>query len=806
MGRPNNPFKNKNKKKNTQGDVIQVRPRKRSGSSSENTSHEDTSVEQNSPTVSTTTSKGGLVNKFKNLIRKSNAINPTSSDSERQDSFDNIMSLDQSQNKSSDASSPKNPLDSSSRPESFDLSQNHDSPKWKEVKKKIKNKETSEELENYQKKQSILLKKIVAFQKLEALGALNPQNEEDHKKMMKEIQQLTFEAEGDLAKIKKALEAENDKESLKALKDLVEEEDLGNQPQNIDIMATESKIGKKKRHKELSKVLEPESKKRLEKDLERLQIILNAKLKKKKKEGDDDEGYNRWLSENGFDSNTSEKQVLASFGHNWFKLKDDLAFKNKSKKESSAEYSIKLAAMDKILRFRKKEVDSILAETKKAIAEKYAIPEASIEAGAFGSITPTSDYDITFSVLGNPELETDCVEYFNESFKKKFGVSSGVLFDTNVYTSGFMTEGYDKDFNETDYIDQFNPLKIKTSELPEPEQKIIQEGEKAKHQTQIALSYVAIRQALNDKEWDNFKMQTNFEVNQKSKSGDLDAARKDLDEIFEKANFLNQETKDAIDTEKAKLTLNLPGANEEDIKMHKEGESKDKLYVDSLRNASQKLMRIEAIRKELQQDEDTPDRAKLLTDLKNNIIDFETEQGKALIYANEAYFSGGAAVHVVKGMQGGAGVELSPQQRMQSLIMNIGYKVNHFNHQEKDGLGKAHLNTSKYGQRIAHGLANGAGGDLTKDLSDDAQKLLKLDNQLISDVKKNDIQHQTPSKKETQAEETMKGLDGEKIKNAYLDIAAKSVANLYANRGGAWAKPSVGDSQSSSGVIYARAR
>ena len=71
------------------------------------------------------------------------------------------------------------------------------------------------------------------------------------------------------------------------------------------------------------------------------------------------------------------------------------------------------------------------------------------------------------------------------------------------------------------------------------------------------------------------------------------------------------------------------------------------------------------------------------------------------IYANEAYYTGGAAVHVVKGIQGGGSVKLGRQQQIQSVLMNIGYKLQHFAHHEQEGgICRALVGTAKYGERI----------------------------------------------------------------------------------------------------------
>ena len=55
------------------------------------------------------------------------------------------------------------------------------------------------------------------------------------------------------------------------------------------------------------------------------------------------------------------------------------------------------------------------------------------EAMAFGSESLTSDYDLSIRIAEGPGA-AEVVRRFNEEFRAKYGVESGVYFDTNVYT------------------------------------------------------------------------------------------------------------------------------------------------------------------------------------------------------------------------------------------------------------------------------------------------------------------------------------------------------------------------------------
>lgn len=53
---------------------------------------------------------------------------------------------------------------------------------------------------------------------------------------------------------------------------------------------------------------------------------------------------------------------------------------------------------------------------------------------AVGSVNPTSDYDITITGPKSSRI----VEEFNDRFREKWGVESGVIFDTNLYGASFI--------------------------------------------------------------------------------------------------------------------------------------------------------------------------------------------------------------------------------------------------------------------------------------------------------------------------------------------------------------------------------
>lgn len=512
--------------------------------------------------------------------------------------------------------------------------------------------------------------------------------------------------------------------------------------------------------------------------------------------------YGEWLKDKGW-TDKSPREILKMYKDNWFTFKDELAYLDKGKNENPAYYEVKLAAMEKVLQYRKEIVDALLKETCKAVAEQKdnSLTEKKIKALALGSVTPTSDYDITFEIASAPHLEYKCVKYFNETFLQRYGVASGILFDTNVYTNGFMPSTNEE--QTLIYKDKFNP-KGKSSDLAPKEKELIQKGKTIKHQTQLALSLVSIAQAIDKKAWDTFAKETIREVvdylskrlpvKKNRKKELLLEVKKDLIEIFQKASKIHRQTENRMEREKQIVLKENPNMD----LAHLESQTKDALYVDALEMVANQLDALEINAKALETADESK-RKELLIDRVKLIVRFEEVQGKALIYSNEAYFSGGAAVHVVKGMQGGGEFELGRQQKMQSVLMNVGYKVAHFKHQaEEHGMGRALIGTSKYGQRIGNIALSGTEEDapkvnqkLTKEMSSstdgiDINKLLHLEEELVLDYKKNDEKYPTPTEKEEAAEdhlaEEFEDVSVESFLSTFLQVASKSLAPFYMDK------------------------
>ncbi|MHC5771285.1 MAG: eCIS core domain-containing protein [Nostoc sp.] len=511
--------------------------------------------------------------------------------------------------------------------------------------------------------------------------------------------------------------------------------------------------------------------------------------------------------------------TLKKYNWNWFNLKEDLAYKKPD--ETEEQYAIKLKRMEELVKYRNVLVDEICQETVSKIKERHKdLDDFDIEVLNLGSVTPTSDIDITFEISDYPQFEYEPVELFNQIFMEKYGVTPGVMLDTNVYTSGFMPA-------ENLYKDKF---KQQTAE----ERLFIDDAKVEKHRIQLALSFLPIRQYFGatrkgKTQWFLFKHKTKGELSNylrgiSEENGSEKAiiqrtlvipALDDVQAIFEYTENLYKETESEIKNEKDKQILDdkVKDKIQEDSKsadLHLDTQAKDKLYVETLKKVSTILQELKENAEKL----DDPllvvqqTRRDLLKRRSELIMAFEKEQGKALIYANEAYFSGGAAYHVVKGMQGGGNVEVHRQQKMQSILMNIGYKLQHFKHKEEHhGLGRALIDTSKYGQRVSdltlvqNANSGEAKESLFSEISEKTQNVLVDEIELVTEYKKGKISPnkekiETPTAKENAAEKDFPEMTMENVENAFLEIAQKTLGpyywDKYKTKGQLWASKATG--------------
>ncbi|BDD04279.1 hypothetical protein [Aureibacter tunicatorum] len=523
------------------------------------------------------------------------------------------------------------------------------------------------------------------------------------------------------------------------------------------------------------------------------------------------------------------EDALTLFGFNWFKLKEHLAYEQFA--ATPEEYAERVDTMRGFLAFREVVVDSLLVETLEWLARSAfgAAGEVHIEkimrgeektgyqldyngqkviASAPGSQALTSDYDITFIVPNFEECEIDAVHYFNDRFRKKWkGKASGVVFDTNVYTSGFMS-----DFAQTKHKSQFAH-----------HIQMYDQFRMKKHILQMALSFLPIRQYFSEREdegigrgWKVFKGAT--KVNLKAyMDGHLNEGEefmvfkvvdRELDEIFNMTQVLHAETMGKLAAQKKQIERRYPEKSFKLIsKIQLNSLAGDELYEHELVRVRELIVERRKLLKDLERMRLKMFRSRkiesLLDKLQSNLMEFELCQGRALVYANEAYYNAGAATHVVKGMQSGGEVELGRQKQMQSLLMNIGYKLQHFEHHlEEGGFGRALVNTAKYGQRVRDVVMRGSEGFKTPfkkvegtdeffdpklyEALDEDLELLDIEERLIKSYKKSKTLV-SPSAKEAAAAkdfhfEGSVGLTHKGVERHYMHMAQNVLGPYYLDK------------------------
>ena len=543
---------------------------------------------------------------------------------------------------------------------------------------------------------------------------------------------------------------------------------------------------------------------------------------------------------------------LATFNFNWFRAVEELAHDETAGNQASEQRMLAL------IRYRDLVVDKLLRETMDDVAARMARQDSAaagmgeivrgkidyvkqngagylIRAFAAGSTNLTSDYDITFAIPRMPNLETDAVVLFNTSFRDIFGREPGMVFDTNVYTSGFMPPETKELLSE---VPEGAPLYTKKDKL----QIKGGTGKTDKHQLQLAFSVLPIRQffGAGDEGAGRFwafagRALRNLDrglIDSTVPKELQDQAINDALVIFTVADKLYAETESAIAAKKRELAPE-GGPESPDIEFNLDMLARDTLYEDQLVVVSGLLRQIDAMVEGFRATSPTTHQA---LEYEQLLSHFQIEQGKALVYANEAYFSGGPAVHVVLGMQKGDNIRLGRQQQLQSLLMNIGYKLAHFSHKlhdagsrdEQRGFGRATYSTAKYGERVAD-VVGGTGDrkgaqpqplrsdkseragvfaakdvNLAGKLAKEELDVLAREVDIVKSIKKNE-QLTAVAKEGAAARYGPQDVGGQDMMAAFLGIAAKAFApyyiDKYREKGRLWAKAGTGGTVDTPSVI-----
>ena len=237
--------------------------------------------------------------------------------------------------------------------------------------------------------------------------------------------------------------------------------------------------------------------------------------------------------------------ILKTYGYHWDVARDVLAYGDEeSMNQMMTLVKFRSTVVSKVLQDTMEKVGKNIGGTDGAFNENSQgatlsinvpigeQPEETkqkilIKAIAPGSSNLTSDYDVTFQIEQLPEHEADLVREFNQKFRNYFvslggpAYESGVVFDTNVYTSGILGK-------------KGSLYKPKTTE-----------GNEELARQQLAFSLVAILKGLPQQQWDNFKNQV---IKETKKALPLNSnGVKIINEVFEEAKSHIRTTSEAVD-------------------------------------------------------------------------------------------------------------------------------------------------------------------------------------------------------------------------------------------------------------------
>jgi len=521
-------------------------------------------------------------------------------------------------------------------------------------------------------------------------------------------------------------------------------------------------------------------KKNQEELLEQLNAALNLRLSQKQIEYLNGNGEGNPLT------TTQLKKLMEHTQNDW-----------KQVKENYLKYP---KLMEQLVDYRQAEVQKLINEVKAELKEDIDVVFQDKQGGgsirqiAAGSTDLTSDYDIVF-YSKNKAKAIQAVTLFNEKFRNKFEREAGFVFDTNVYTPGFLPDAaysptaarlsklqdLQRNLNERDKnnqklkeieqalqnldkqenaqssqtkrteleteitklqakIDSLNEkvtklqtevtrltrnLKQKPQNLDSPEvvkQEIERfsaeldkqyQSEKKRNAAadsetdavvvadQDVMSLAQQRRNMNEGEWNRFQEETLAGIEPDSE------LQKQTGDRFQKANEVYTRTRAELDAEiiaqnkrkdpehadPAKRKVNL----EDDVEAIKaqnpnaEIEASNLLYTKRLEEVKTILEQLEPLRDKRRNEPLTEQENERLNRL---TVEWNKKQSEALIFANQAYYTGGAAQHVVGNQQMSLGRKLTPEEYLNSFNEQVSYALEHITDQE--GLGHALWTSGKY--------------------------------------------------------------------------------------------------------------
>ena len=425
--------------------------------------------------------------------------------------------------------------------------------------------------------------------------------------------------------------------------------------------------------------------------------------------------------------------------------------------------------MDQILEYRVMEVSKIVGQVYESneqfdeldmVVGNAIVRNNPTEMVVAGSNDRTSDYDITFSAgAGNEELEILAVREFNKLFRNKWMLESGIVFDTNVYTSGHMRSVAFKgdggklklvnslgeifteipkevSLRDQNKVNEFNELVLRVNNLGGEGTRISLAPLTEENWNSVSRQIIkiqgkliaAVKQQYQDskksygagKEFDELAMvmslvhMKEFLERQPDNEANWTHVANGLvgDQVPEDVKILNKKRlkqtselhTELVNERNLKIDQAREQLRQEDPELAKnkasvEMRASNLLYEEYLQQIEEKLPLIREAEQNLAQIRTAEQKTEALKQVNALKLELQELQSKALFFANEAYMAPISAEQVVLNQQLGLGVELPTAQYLASINEQtafLGEQIAHI----QNNFGKALWKTSKYVDRI----------------------------------------------------------------------------------------------------------
>lgn len=332
----------------------------------------------------------------------------------------------------------------------------------------------------------------------------------------------------------------------------------------------------------------------------------------------------------------------------WEAVKENATALSRNKKISEED---RVAGQNFLLEygdFRKRYIDTLIAES----ASKLGCVRK-CQAASVGSVNPTSDYDVTIT---GPKSNA-IVDRANDSFRKQWGVESGIIFDTNLYGASFLIP------QQTQNFSYFIKKKLKKPNEITPTDFVF---------------FLNLEDDLKDMRWQRIWAWTKFIFWNSKLPANLTVRQE----------FLNDNIPDTIFKEDYRLAM------KQFSNLATPSELNNLSFMN--RKYEQELDELSKVREEF----DMADREETM---KQKGRELKHQISRSNFFGNETYFTQGAFMHVVGKLQSNfTNLPVKPNEYVDSFIENSSEVLKEFHHFHKDpGADRMISEASKYLIRVA---------------------------------------------------------------------------------------------------------